>query len=454
MRKFFDISQLPKLLFTLSRIIILVLGGFVYGLISYGSDLFPLPQLRMAMNLVSSGDITRDPRYEHMQPSRGQGGGVTVNLLPEDNAYILMSGFFDDENQIRLIKRDGTIVKKWSLDYLKHFPHEDSRTCNMLSPLYTDTHGVHLTPKGEVVFNYEYCGSVKLNQCGQVMWTVNQPTHHSIVPAEAGGYWGLSRLKWNAKEEPDRFPPFTSPGNDRVILEDTIIRIAEDGDILETISIPALLMENNLESLMTANGLLFSSRAVLDSELVHANKVAELPSDLADDFPLFSAGDLAVSVKRLNLVFVIDPVSKKIKWYQTGPWIRQHDPEFMADGRISIFNNNVYQTAYVNRQTDLDSEFSTNIMAVDPISRETEVLFGEQPGQEMLSVIRGQHELLNNNHILITEFDAGRVLEVDSEKNIVWEYVNKVDDDYIGEITNAVIYQANYFQEELRNCEQ
>lgn len=454
MRKFLDIRQLPKLLFTLSRIVILVLGGFVYGLISYGSDLFPIPQLRMTMNLISSGDIAGDPRSEHMQPSRGQGSGVTVNLLPEDDVYILMSGFFDDKNQIRLIKRDGTVVKKWSLDYLKHFPNEDSRTCNMLSPLYTDTHGVHLTPKGEVVFNYEYCGTVKLNQCGQVMWTINQPTHHSIVPAEAGGYWGLSRLKWNAKDEPNRFPPFSSPGGDRVIHEDTIIRIGEDGGILETISIPVLMMANNLESLMTANGLLFSSRGVLDSELVHANKVAELPSALADDFPLFSAGDLAVSVKRLNLVFVIDPVSKKIKWHQTGPWIRQHDPEFMADGRISIFNNNVYQTAYVNRKTDLDSDFSTNIMAVDPISRETEILFGEKPGQEMLSVIRGQHELLKNNHIVITEFDAGRVLEVDSEKNVVWEYVNQVDDQYVGEITNAVMYQANYFQEDFRNCEQ
>lgn len=453
MRKFLDISQLPKLLFTLSRIIILVLGGFVYGLISYGSDLFPIPQLRMAMNLISSGNIVDDPRIEHMQPSRGQGSGVTVNLIPDDQAYVLMSGFFNDENQIRLIKRDGTVVKKWSLDYFKHFPNADSRTCDMSSPLYTDTHGAHLTAKGEVVFNYEYCGSVKLNQCGEVLWTVNQPTHHSIVSAEAGGYWGLSRLKWNAKDEPDRFPPFSSPGSDRVIHEDIIIRIGEDGEILNTISIPLLMMENNLESLLTANGLLFSSREVIDSELVHANKVAELPSDLADAFPLFSAGDLAVSVKRLNLILVIDPVSQEVKWHQTGPWIRQHDPEFMADGRISIFNNNVYQTAYVNRQTNLNSEFSTNIMAVDPVSRETEILFGEKPGQEMLSVIRGQHELLKNNHILITEFDAGRVIEVDSGKKVIWEYINKVDDEYVGEITNAVVYQASYFKEEFRNCD-
>ena len=92
-------------------------------------------------------------------------------------------------------------------------------------------------------------------------------------------------------------------------------------------------------------------------------------------------------------------------------------------------------------------------MAIDPISRETEIVFGEKPGQEMLSVIRGQHELLINNHILITEFDAGRVIEVDYNRNIIWEYVNKIDDKYVGEITNSVIYQPNYFQEELHNCE-
>ena len=127
---------------------------------------------------------------------------------------------------------------------------------------------------------------------------------------------------------------------------------------------------------------------------MHSNKVGELPAAYAAAFPQFETGDLLVSMRDLNLVMVVDPVSWDVKWHQTGPWLRQHDPEFRPDGRISIFNNNVYRTDYPGEVLDLDTPKTTNITAVEPASGEIEVLFGEAPGQEMLSAIRGQHEIL------------------------------------------------------------
>lgn len=311
---------------------------------------------------------------------------------------------------------------------------------------------MHLTPQGEVVFNYEYCGSVKLDQCGGLIWKINKPTHHSVVAAESGGYWVLGRFKWLASEEPDRFPPYSTPATDKIIDEDTLLRIGEDGKILEESSIPMILRENNLEALLTASGASFHRNRMKDRELVHANKAVELPSTNASTFPLFAAGDLAISLREHNLIIVLDPVTKKIKWRQTGPWLRQHDPEFRSDRRISIFNNNVYRTAYIKEKTVLSTPYKTNIIAVDPVSRETEVLFGGRPSQEMLSVICGQHELLENDGILITEFDAGRVMQVDAEGQIIWEYVNGYDDDFVGEVANAHIYSTDYFQTEWENC--
>jgi hypothetical protein len=71
----------------------------------------------------------------------------------------------------------------------------------------------------------------------------------------------------------------------------------------------------------------------------------------------------------------------------------------------------------------------------------------------MLSVIRGQHELLDNDGMLITEFDAGRVLEVDSQGRVVWEYINRYDDKSVGEVTNASIYQSGYFSGSWESCD-
>ena len=132
-------------------------------------DLPPIPQLRAAGETLSSvrdNDVTNHPRRHHLQPSRDQGSGVTVDET-DDDALVLMAGFFDEENQIRLVERDGTVVRSWSLDYFEHFPDEGTRTCTRNSPLGVDTHGAHVTPDGEVVFNYEYCGTVKLDQCGE-----------------------------------------------------------------------------------------------------------------------------------------------------------------------------------------------------------------------------------------------------------------------------------------------
>lgn len=453
MSDFFE--KLPKVMLAGSLATVVLGGAFAYGVLAQRNDLVPLPQIKSAFALLSEprqNDLTRHPRHEHLQPSRGAGEGVTVNTLPDDGAQILMAGFFDDENQIRLVGRDGEVVRKWSLDFFEHFPDPGTRACDVTSPLRADTHGVHLSPQGELVFNYEYCGTVKLDACGTVLWTVNKPTHHSLVPAAAGGYWSLGRHKWLASEYPDRFPPISSAGTDQEILEDTLLRIGEDGEVLEEVSIPQLMLDNDLDGVLTAN-LGFGMKSIMRPELVHANKVTELSADIADAFPLFSAGDLAISMRQLNLIMVLDPETKAVKWHQTGPWVRQHDPEFRPDGRLSIFNNNVYRTAYVDGQTDLSAPRTTNIIAVDPVSRETEVIFGERPGQEMLSVIRGQHELLDNGRMLITEFDAGRVIEVDTDGQIVWEYINAFDEDFVGEIRDAKVYPADYFGEALPECQ-
>jgi Arylsulfotransferase (ASST) len=450
-------DRLSRGIFITALAFVILAGVFLSGAFAYRNDVPPIPQLKLVYQVVGQmlrGESPATPRDEHLQPTRNQGDGVTTNTVGDDGALVLLSGFFEGENQIRLIRRDGTVVKKWPLNYLEHFPDSDTRTCDLSTPLEVDVHGALATPAGEVVFNYEYCGTVKLDQCGKVLWAIDEITHHSLVPATEGGYWLLGRELWLSTDHPDRFPPFSNTGHSKMIKDDMLLRIDEDGKILEQVSVAEILRAGGLEAELTAAEGSYYTGFVGRSELVHTNKVAELTPDVASAFPLFTAGDLAMSFRRLNLIVVIDPVTKAVKWHQTGPWIRQHDVEFRRDGRLSIFNNNTYRTAYSPRgHVLLNTPFTTNMIAVDPVTRETEILFGERPGQEMLSVIRGQHELLPGGGMIITEFDAGRVLEVDAAGEIVWEFVNRFDDDFVGEIMNADVYSADYFQADWAACE-
>lgn len=445
------LDRVAKYLFILSAVFLTIGGAFVYGVVASSKDLQPVPLLRTVLVDIGNIGLFDEVPFSvrnHLQPSRGQGNGVTKNVTDDDN-LVFMMGFFDGENQARLIERDGTIIQRWSLDYLKHFPDAESRPCAASSPLDVDTHGALVTPHGELVFNYEYCGTVKLTQCGEVVWAVDEYTHHSVTRAEKGGYWVLGRTLWEPSHEPDRFRPFSATLSTGTIKEDTILRISEDGEILERTSIPELMREGGLLPILTATGSSFDAGSVGPDEPVHANKIAELSSRFSDSFPLFRAGDLMISMRELNFIMVIDRETHAVKWHQTGPWLRQHDPEFRSDGRISVFNNNTFSTAYKNRRTDLSTPFSTNIILVDPATSETEVRFGESTGQEMLSVIRGQHELLPDGGMIITEFDGGRVIEVDGSGMIVWEYVNQFNDQYVGEITNADLFPRNFFGNNL-----
>jgi len=71
----------------------------------------------------------------------------------------------------------------------------------------------------------------------------------------------------------------------------------------------------------------------------HPNKVDVLPQDLADSFDGFEAGDLLISLRNLNLIFVFRPKTSEILWYRYGLTSFQHDATFQR-GYIAVFDNN------------------------------------------------------------------------------------------------------------------
>ena len=384
-----------------------------------------------------------------LQPARGPGSGVTINERPDDRNLILLSGFFEDGNELRLIRRDGSVVRRWPVSYKTLFPVPSVMHNTPATDWNVDIHGALIEPDGSVVFNFEYQGLVKLDRCGRTLWTLRHPTHHSVELAEDGTYWVPGRRI--VKKGKSAFPPFTTP-----YQEDLILNVSRKGEILSELSLPALLCADELESVLTA-GLRPSDQVGAGFELVHLNKITVLGTDMAKSFPEFAAGDLILSMRRLNLVLVCDPMTREVKWWQIGPWLRQHDPEFNPDGTLTIFNNNVYcdldWRPVGSQPSDASSlngsapntSFRSNILRVNPTTREIHVAFGERPGQEMLTYIRGKHEVTADGGFLITEFEAGRVIESDADGKIVWEYINRYDEKSIAEVTEARIYPAEYF---------
>jgi hypothetical protein len=128
-----------------------------------------------------------------------------------------------------------------------------------------------------------------------------------------------------------------------------------------------------------------------------------------------------------------------VKWSQIGPWHRQHDPDFLPDGTISVFNNNMGLGA-------------SQIIAMDPATRDYRVAFDGGRDRNFYTWRRGRHQTLDNGNIMLVETERGRALEVTPEGDVVWEFNNIYDRGRNGLVNDARILSPDYFRRGALAC--
>jgi hypothetical protein len=155
---------------------------------------------------------------------------------------------------------------------------------------------------------------------------------------------------------------------------------------------------------------------------------------------MFEAGDLLVSLRNLNLLMVVDPRTRRVKWSRIGSFLRQHDPDFLPSGRIALFDN--------RRDAGGSRRFGgSRILAIDPGAGRKVTLYGGRPGEHFYTDTQGDQQLLGSGNILVTESNEGRVFEVGPDRNVVWSYVNRWTTGPVGVVTHASRYPSDYLDE-------
>jgi len=443
-----DISRLTtettnivaRTIFVLSAAVILICASFAFGLYT-GAKRTSLFDYVYQLWLVweERSDLIGSRPTHWTEPRRFFGDGVIVNKLsgPEED-FVLLQGFFDGELEVRLIRRNGKILQRWILRG-SELMRDISHVGNVPSTdWHYDTHGVVALPDGSIVFNLDQIGLFKLDKCGKVLWRVERPTHHSVEVNPDGTFWVSATRKWNESDSPPHLL-FRPP-----LAEDVLMKVSVDGEILQEISLVDAFFASNELGLLTLTGgsapsTMVSTRYDFDREIFHLNDVEELPEDLADDFPNFEGGDLLVSLRNRNVLLVLDRETNLIKWWHIGSWVRQHDPDWEAGGVISLFDN--------RRDGTRNGEIlgSSRIVEIAPESHKVRTLYGDGEKEFFHSARRGKHQILGDGRLVITDAEAGRVIEVDSNKEITWEYVNGFNESYSARISEARVYDSNYF---------
>jgi len=141
-------------------------------------------------------------------------------------------------------------------------------------------------------------------------------------------------------------------------------------------------------------------------EWMHGNGLAELPNS-----------NIVVSFRAISTVIIIDRRTDKITWKLGEPPLSgQHAPTPLANGNLLLFDNGPHRL-------DHPMPFS-RVIEVELASKQIVWKYQEKREYEFFSPRISNAQRLPNGNTLICEGDFGRLFEVTTEGELVWEFVN------------------------------
>ena len=330
---------------------------------------------------------------------------------------------------MKIIDNAGNEIHKWDVDIFKLFPDlsDIPESRRPKSRPGGELHGLVFLPNGDIVFNLEPVGLLRMNYCGQIVWRQPYPTHHSVHLDESGNFYVSGHIY---HEKPDPKWPDMKPE----FLEDTVLEVSPDGKILDEISVFDLLKQNNEEALLY-NSSRSTFGAEVTGDILHLNDVESFPSRFKPG--VFQRGDLLISLHSADTIIVFNQATRKIKYLYSGAVIWQHDPDFISGNEISILDNHSLAPSVFER-SERPKGVSSRIVILDARDSSTKVYFEGSKEIPFFSDIMGKHQWLPNGNLLITEARWGRVFEITPEKKIAWEFNNVLKHGFAQGLVGAI----------------
>lgn len=418
-------SKIPLIISIISGAMLVFLGGVLVGHLKLPPQPMVLDALKAVADLAEHGkSYYANKPTRHLNRLRFENTGiVAADIKLAQPGVTFLVGLFGNALTARLYALDGTLIHEWPIDFFKLDPEVMKYKFDAL------IHGAWLYSNGDFVANYDGRGMVRVSACGKILWRNKERTHHSIFIDDEGYIWSPklnNRGRYIEKSIMEK--PF---------LFDQIGRFdPESGELVKVIDLVQVMVEASAQGLVKINN-------VNPDDIFHLNDVEILSKSMADSFPLLEAGDIMLSSRHLNQIWILDGNSHDLKWWQTGPMIGQHDPDFQADGTITLFDN---RHAGSPREDNgfLGDGGGSRILSINHQSRAYKTLYASNEYSTFYSPFRGKHQILENGNILLAETDAGRAFEILPNGKVVWSYINAWDEDEVGWILGAHRYPASF----------
>jgi len=413
-------KKFTKLTFIVSIIFLLVFGSFTYGLLVGAYKIWPYHFISLMeqaiMSLYQVGTVAPD---NLIRPAPHYASRERIHLIPGLNipGFLAILGYDSKKAHyvIWLFDENGSEQFEWPLNYSLIDP--DGPSLGSEAP-----HGLNVMSDGSVILNFELGDAMaRFDTCGQPIWIKKGIYHHQIEFVNKDVFW-----TWQADDHP--FSQFqylvkidskTGKTLQQISLKDDVILKSPKNALV--FSIPPGFEFRHFEGKPNKR----------NQDIFHPNDIEELTADMAVHFPQFSPGDLLISLRHLHLVAVLDSQSHNVKWARNGPWRWQHDPDFTEDGSISVYDNN-------------RGHQRSKIIEINPLTGKIWYRFPEADFKYNNSG-QGTHQRLPNGAELITMPMEGRVIVVNPDGKVVFEFNNVVSEEFNASVLNAMWLPDNFF---------
>ncbi len=338
-----------------------------------------------------------------------------------DNGYLLVSGYNLNKGTsiVTLFSiKNKKVLHTWEPPIKKiHEETPNFITEYNLKKNYRMQHPL-LINNGDLIFSSGEGPLVKIDKCSNYIWSVNRHFHHSIEKYNDKTIIAPIVLKDNLNKK----YPILNHGF-------ALVNMA-DGKIINEFSIIKILEDNKEIGLLYGVG-------EFEYDRIHLNDAEAIKE--TDNY--VKKGDIMLSSKHLSTVMLFRPSNNTIVWLKTGPWLNQHDIDYLGQGNFSIFGNDTFRYNEIETY-DVFLNNHNKIYIYNSKNKNTYTIFNETM-IDIKTPTQGLHEILDNGDVFIEDTDNFRLLRISKNKKR-WEYYNYLGNDKIGSIHWSRYLDENY----------
>ncbi len=171
--------------------------------------------------------------------------------------------------------------------------------------------------------------------------------------------------------------------------------------------------------------------------------------DYTEKNPIDGSEAIMVSMRSLSTVMIIRKEDGKIIWRSPKNMLNtQHDPSFLPNGNILVFDNGL------TREPIPFPTYASRAVEINP--KTNKIVWQFEAGQNVIDKVKlfspivGGAQRLENGNTLITDGARGHIFEVTRDGKIVWDIINPYTTKQTGAFPNNFMFNAKRYGAEIK----